>query len=102
MPGDDYLIKPFELRELLDRIRALLRRPPLAEPSTHVQLLQVGDLQLDCENQIAYRGDRPIDLSAKECQLQTVRPSHSSIALPLSPKLIPISASTKSSAFPHS
>ncbi|MBM0740847.1 response regulator transcription factor [Phormidium sp. CLA17] len=66
--ADDYLIKPFELRELLARVRALLRRPTAAlEPST--RRLQVGDLELDPENQLAYRGKREIELSEKEAQL---------------------------------
>ncbi|MBD1850820.1 two-component system response regulator RppA [Leptolyngbya sp. FACHB-711] len=66
--ADDYLIKPFELRELLARVRALLRRPPTLEvkPATR---LQVNDLELDLENQLAYRQGRKIELSEKECQL---------------------------------
>ncbi|NEQ33705.1 MAG: response regulator transcription factor [Leptolyngbya sp. SIO4C5] len=67
--ADDYLIKPFELRELLARVRALLRRPPTLELSSAPQRLQYGDLELDSENQMAYRGDRPIELSEKETQL---------------------------------
>ena len=67
--GDDYLIKPFELRELLARVRALLRRPPILEPPSPPQRLQVEDLDLDLENQMAYRGDRTIELSDKESLL---------------------------------
>ncbi|GAB4226885.1 MAG: response regulator transcription factor [Elainellaceae cyanobacterium] len=67
--ADDYLIKPFELRELLARVRALLRRPPTLEASPPSPVLRVEDLELDLENQIAYRGDRAIELSEKECQL---------------------------------
>lgn len=73
--GDDYLVKPFELRELLARVRALLRRPPtplLPSAATELEgsrLLQVADIELDAENQVAYRRGRSINLSEKECQL---------------------------------
>ncbi|MBD2482542.1 two-component system response regulator RppA [Planktothrix sp. FACHB-1365] len=68
--ADDYLMKPFELRELLARVRALLRRYPATEsPVTNSNRLQVADLELDPENQLAYRGGRIIDLSEKESQL---------------------------------
>lgn len=66
--ADDYLIKPFELRELLARVRALLRRPPTLETVT-ASRLRVDDLELDLENQLAYRGVRKIELSEKESQL---------------------------------
>lgn len=64
--ADDYLVKPFELRELLARVRALLRRPSLEQ---RTQRLTVGDLELDVENQLAYRAGREIELSEKEAQL---------------------------------
>jgi OmpR-family two-component system manganese-sensing response regulator len=67
--ADDYLVKPFELRELLARVRALLRRPTTLEPAQPTQRLKVDDLELDLQNQIAYRSGRSIDLSEKECQL---------------------------------
>jgi len=65
--ADDYLIKPFELRELLARVRALLRRPPTLE--TLPQRLRVKDLELNLENQLATRQGRAIDLSEKEAML---------------------------------
>jgi two-component system, OmpR family, manganese sensing response regulator len=67
--ADDYLIKPFELRELLARVRALLRRPPMAEVPPTDAYLQVNDLALDLKNQIAIRNGRHIELSDKEVQL---------------------------------
>lgn len=65
--ADDYLVKPFELRELLARVRALLRRPVTLETST--KRLAVGNLELDVANQLAYRAGREIELSEKEAQL---------------------------------
>jgi OmpR-family two-component system manganese-sensing response regulator len=67
--ADDYLIKPFELRELLARVRALLRRPPTLEVAAVEQRLRLEELELDLENQVAYRGHRRIELSEKEGQL---------------------------------
>ena len=65
--ADDYIIKPFELRELLARVRALLRRVPHSEQNK----LKVADLELDLENQAAYRGGKIINLSVKELELLT-------------------------------
>ncbi|MBW4646182.1 MAG: response regulator transcription factor [Goleter apudmare HA4340-LM2] len=67
--ADDYLVKPFELRELLARVRALLRRSGVEFHSASTGRLTVADLELDSENQIAYRQGRVIELSQKESQL---------------------------------
>ena len=74
--ADDYLVKPFELRELLARVRALLRRQeqqvtqhqPQEAESSAKRLTSEG-LELDLDNQIAYRAGRAIALSDKECRL---------------------------------
>lgn len=65
--ADDYLVKPFELRELLARVRALVRRPT-TYPS---ERLSYGDLVLDPVGKLAFRQNKPIELSAKEFQLLT-------------------------------
>ncbi len=77
--ADDYLVKPFELRELLARVRALLRRPGQISPATPSSTsllseafkgnLRVEDLELQLVNQIAIRSGQTIDLSEKETQL---------------------------------
>ncbi len=66
--ADDYLVKPFELRELMARVRALLRRSPNFE-ATETSRLKIGDLELDQENQVAYRQGRMVSLSDKEVKL---------------------------------
>jgi OmpR-family two-component system manganese-sensing response regulator len=66
--ADDYLVKPFELRELLARVRALLRRVAPLEPNT-ANKLRFADLELDKDNQLVYRGSKTIELSAKEIEL---------------------------------
>lgn len=65
--ADDYLVKPFELRELLARVRALLRRA--SGSGDGIPRLHLGDLELDRENQAAYRQGRMINLSQKEFRL---------------------------------
>ena len=72
--ADDYIVKPFELRELLARVRALLRRS-IIETSTGDRL-KVADLELDLENQLAYRSGKAIDLSEKEIELLTYFMQH--------------------------
>lgn len=64
--ADDYLVKPFALSELLARLEALARRPPLA----HIDLvLRVADLEVDVLARSARRGSREIKLQPREFDL---------------------------------
>lgn len=66
--ADDYLVKPFALEEMLARVRALLRRKS-DSPQIELHQLQFEDLTLDLDTREAIRGDRMIDLTAKEFDL---------------------------------
>ncbi|MEL6351015.1 MAG: response regulator transcription factor [Cyanobacteria bacterium J06627_28] len=87
--ADDYLVKPFELRELLARVRALLRRPtvidaaqttavkdssdtvtePVITAQPDISTLTYGDLALHIKDQFASRNGQTLELSDKEVQL---------------------------------
>jgi two-component system OmpR family response regulator len=64
--GDDYLVKPFAFAELLARVNALARRPPLSDTPT---VLQAGDLEMDLLGRTVTRGGKTIDLQPREFQL---------------------------------
>ncbi len=61
--GDDYLAKPFAFSELLARIHALARRPPLTAEQT---ALRVADLEMDLVRRTVSRGGQAIDLQPRE------------------------------------
>ncbi len=60
--ADDYLVKPFAFAEVLARVRAVLRRSRPDE----IGRLRVGDLEIDPATRRVTRGDRPLELTAKE------------------------------------
>jgi two-component system response regulator RegX3 len=68
--ADDYVTKPYRLRELVARMRAVLRRSPLedAEPGAG-EVLEVGELRLDPERHEVYVCSRPVVLPLKEFEL---------------------------------
>lgn len=80
--ADDYIVKPFELRELLARVRALLRRvQPITEITPEMGAMGTinptmprsptleSDIELDRDSRLAYRNHRAIELSEKETDL---------------------------------
>jgi len=64
--GDDYLVKPFAIAELMARVNALARRPPPQDAPT---ALQVADLRLDRLARTVTRGGDRIELQPREFQL---------------------------------
>jgi two-component system, OmpR family, copper resistance phosphate regulon response regulator CusR len=65
--ADDYLVKPFEVKELLARIRALTRRGQVIQ--TVGEELAVSNLRLNLSKKVAFRNDVRIELTAKEFSL---------------------------------
>jgi two-component system, OmpR family, response regulator len=64
--GDDYLIKPFAFAELMARVSALGRRPPLTQVET---VLHAADLEMDLISRKVRRGEQEIDLQPREFRL---------------------------------
>ena len=77
--ADDYLTKPFSVREFIARIKAIFRRTRLMKESltdTKPQILQYGDLSIDIEKRKVTLVDRRVELSPKEFELLSLMASN--------------------------
>ena len=74
--ADDYLVKPFEIVELLARVEAVLRRAGKAQNE-----IEAGGLAIDTRSRTVSRGNRPIPLTAKEFDLLLLFIQNRNIAL---------------------
>jgi DNA-binding response OmpR family regulator len=79
--ADDYLPKPFSFRELLARIRSMLRRVELDQQTGKPGSLQVGALRLDPTSRRAFKNEREIQLSSREFDLLSLLMSQAGRAL---------------------
>jgi two-component system, OmpR family, KDP operon response regulator KdpE len=76
--ADDYVTKPFHLRELVARMRAVLRRTG-AEGALQAPILRAGDLEVEVEHRIVRKAGREVHLSPKEFELLVFLMQHKNI-----------------------
>lgn len=75
--ADDYITKPFGVKELLARIQARLRRSGTYSNTGEVDILQLGEVKIDlAESEVIHPGDKTIELTAREVELIRYLLSH--------------------------
>lgn len=75
--ADDYITKPFSMRELIARVRANIRRTAMAAPADHASVMPAaGDLTIDTDSCLAYKSGKPLGLTQREYELLTFLASH--------------------------
>jgi two-component system, OmpR family, response regulator RegX3 len=67
--ADDYVVKPFSAREVVARIRAVLRRTAAPPPAPLGDVVELGDVRVDRARRTAALGGQPLELSRKEFDL---------------------------------
>jgi DNA-binding response OmpR family regulator len=79
--ADDYVTKPFNPRELVARVKAILRRSESASETRETSVVRVGDLAIDRQRREAYAGERELTLRTKEFDLLAMLIEHAGIVL---------------------
>lgn len=75
--ADDYMTKPFSMRELVARIRANLRRTAMAVPADRQETMPMaGELSFNAESYQVYKSGKPLELTQREYELLTFLASH--------------------------
>ena len=74
--ADDYVVKPFSMRELLARVRAMLRRPRAGAGRPGPERIVSGDLELDLSSHTLKRGGEPVELKPRAFELLALLMSH--------------------------
>jgi DNA-binding response OmpR family regulator len=74
--ADDYMVKPFSLREFLARVRAMLRRAKISEDESRVAVLRFGKFELDSNARAVRIGDKLTDLTPREYELLLMLARH--------------------------
>ena len=67
--ADDYVVKPFSMRELLARVRAMLRRPRASAGQPQPERIVAGDLELDLSSHTLKRNGEPVELKPRAFEL---------------------------------
>lgn len=74
--GDDYITKPFSLKEVAFRIRAQLRRKQYMEKDNHLRIIQLNHISINEQANEVTKDGQPIELTAKELQILTLLARH--------------------------
>ena len=74
--ADDYITKPFSMRELLARVKANIRRTAMGQPAAGAAMSAGGGLTINTESYQVSKNNRPIDLTQREYELLTFLASH--------------------------
>ena len=75
--ADDYITKPFSMRELIARVKANIRRTAMVASTDHTNVMAAaGDLTIDTDSCLAYKSGKPLSLTQREYELLTFLASH--------------------------